>query len=157
MHLFRRNTETKHPIRTYSEMPHSNILGWSLFHRQQLHTLDQDDFSLLTVVISNDESKSCGCENSLDSDCKSGALEKIVHSPVCFATEEGDAMLPAWDLTLALELVLTENLKSTYATSMVPEPSRRMLTSSPPGPSKFQRSSKKPSFRYDLHNRQDAL
>ena len=96
--------------------------------------LEQDDFSLLTVVISNDESKSC-CGNSFDSDYKSGALEKIVHSPVCFATEEVDAVLPAWDLTL-LELVLTEDLKSNYATSMVPESSRRMLTSSPPGPYK---------------------
>ena len=119
--------------------------------------LEQDDFSLLTVVISNDESKSC-CGNSFDSDYKSGALEKIVHSPVCFATEGVEAILAAWDLPAALEAVLTEDFKSTYASSMVPEPSRRMLTSSPPGPpSKFQRSSKKPSFRYDLYERPKAV
>ena len=119
--------------------------------------VEQDDFSLLAVVISNDESKSC-CEGSLDPDDKSGALEKIVHSPVCIATEEVEAMLAAWDLPAALELGLTEDFKSTYASSMVPEPSRRMLTSSPPGPpSKFQRSSKKPSFRYDLYERPKAV
>ena len=105
--------------------------------------LEQEDFSLLAVVISNHESKSC-CDGSLNSDYKSGALQKIVHSPVCFATEEVDAMLAAWDLPAALELGLTEDLKSTYASSMVSEPSRRMQTSAPPGPpSKFQRSSKK--------------
>ena len=109
--------------------------------------MEQADFSQLAVFTINQESISCN-EGSLERNYTPTVHEKDVQSPVGFVSEEVYSMIAAWELPGA---GLTEDLKSNYACRMVPEPSRRVQISALPGPpSKFQRSLKNRSIRYDL-------